>query len=74
MRFSRMKHAISEKLYFVYYLRNGVLSSEMSPKIRGLHKVQPSLALLVQLYKIRSNLLRIWFEVWTLPEHTELLP
>ena len=35
MRFSRMKHAISEKLYFVYYLRNGVLSSERSPKIRG---------------------------------------
>ena len=35
MRFSRMKHAISEKLYFVYYLRNGVLSSEISPKIRG---------------------------------------
>ena len=31
-----MKHAISEKLYFVYYLRNGVLSSERSPKIRGL--------------------------------------
>ena len=36
MRFSRMKHAISEKLYFVYYLRNGVLSSERSPKIQGL--------------------------------------
>ena len=36
MRFSRMKHAISEKLYFVYYLRNGVLSSEISPKILGL--------------------------------------
>ena len=36
MRFSRMKHAISEKLYFVYYLRNGVLSSEISPKIQGL--------------------------------------
>ena len=35
MRFSRMKHAISEKLYFVYYLRNGVLSSEISPKIQG---------------------------------------
>ena len=36
MRFSRMKHVISEKLYFVYYLRNGVLSSEISPKILGL--------------------------------------
>ena len=63
MRFSRMKHAISEKLYFVYYLRNGVLSSEMSPKIRGLHKVQPSLALLPQLCKIHSNLLRILSKV-----------
>ena len=36
MRFSRMKHVTSEKLYFVYYLRNGVLSSEISPKILGL--------------------------------------
>ena len=35
MRFSRMKHVTSEKLYFVYYLRNGVLSSERSPKIQG---------------------------------------
>ena len=40
MRFSRMKHAISEKLYFVYYLRNGVLSSERSPKIRGLQSAE----------------------------------
>ena len=35
-----MKHAISEKLYFVYYLRNGVLSSERSPKIRGFQSVE----------------------------------
>ena len=40
MRFSRMKHAISEKLYFVYYLRNGVLSSERSPKIQGLQSAE----------------------------------
>ena len=39
-RFSRMKHAISEKLYFVYYLRNGVLSSERSPKIQGFQSAE----------------------------------
>ena len=61
MRFSRMKHAISEKLYFVYYLRNGVLSSEISPKIIGLHKVQSSLACRLQVRNSHSNLLRILF-------------
>ena len=60
MRFSRMKHAISEKLYFVYYLRNGVLSSEITPKIIGLHKVQSTLACKLQVRNSRSNLLRIW--------------
>ena len=40
MRFSRMKHAISEKLYFVYYLRNGVLSSERSLKIQGFQSAE----------------------------------
>ena len=55
----RQKHAISEKLYFVYYLRNGVLSSEISPKIIGLHKVQSSLACRLQVRNSRSNLLRI---------------
>ena len=35
-----MKHAISEKLYFVYYLRNGVLSSEISPKILGFQSAE----------------------------------
>ena len=35
--FRSLSTKISARLYFVYYLRNGVLSSEISPKIRGFH-------------------------------------
>ena len=34
--FLKLKHVISEKLCFVHYLRNGVLTSEKTPKIQGL--------------------------------------
>ena len=38
-----------------------VRRSEKDPMIQGLHKVQPALSLLAQLYKIHSNILRIFF-------------
>ena len=34
--FLKLRHGISEKLCFVHYLRNAVLTSEKTPKIQGL--------------------------------------